>query len=288
MRAVRSASERRRDPALDRRRVVVYALGLILFYVGVLLVVRPDFSAPGALNQVALGIMFAPTVGALAAVVLAAGRIQFGRPTWWIAAAFVPPLLILAVTVAVAADGDVSMDAAEIPRVLALLPLAALAGSVSAVGEEIGWRGFLWPLLRRHLGFWISAAVTIVVWWAYHAPLIFVGAYGSVSGLPAFTVAIIGFVLFVGVLTERSGSIWPSVLAHGVWNGAVATDYRPEFGGGPVFTGTDDLLGEFGWIAALTMLGIGLATAVWHVRRPITQRATVERGPRQRRRSDRP
>jgi hypothetical protein len=29
------------------------------------------------------------------------------------------------------------------------------------------------------------------------------------------------FVLFVGVLTERSRSIWPSVLAHGSWNGLV-------------------------------------------------------------------
>jgi hypothetical protein len=34
------------------------------------------------------------------------------------------------------------------------------------------------------------------------------------GGIPAFTVGLLGFVLFVAVLSERSRSIWPSVLAR--------------------------------------------------------------------------
>jgi membrane protease YdiL (CAAX protease family) len=56
-----------------------------------------------------------------------------------------------------------------------------------------------------------------------HAGLTFAGWYGFNGGIPAFTVALLGFVLFVGVLTERSRSVWPSVLAHGSWNARVAS-----------------------------------------------------------------
>jgi len=37
--------------------------------------------------------------------------------------------------------------------------------------------------------------------------LIFAGWYGFMGGIPAFTVGLLGFVLFVGVLTERSRSV---------------------------------------------------------------------------------
>lgn len=87
--------------------------------------------------------------------------------------------------------------------------------------------------------------------------------------------AITGFILFVGVLTDRSRSMWLSVLAHGAGNALVATAYLastssdaippcrdgvcPDFAGDDyLFTGPQSLLGEFGWIAAATMLSLGL------------------------------
>ncbi|MGB9373650.1 MAG: CPBP family glutamic-type intramembrane protease, partial [Jiangellales bacterium] len=99
-------------------------------------------------------------------------------------------------------------------------------------------------------------------------PLILLGWYGSLAGLAAFTVAIAGFTLFVGVLTDRSSSLWPSVVAHGAWNGLVATSFAATEGVDrvPAFSGSDALLGEFGWLAAVTMFVLGLATAWWHTR----------------------
>jgi membrane protease YdiL (CAAX protease family) len=82
-------------------------------------------------------------------------------------------------------------------------------------------------------------------------------------------VGLLGSVLFVGVLTERSRSIWPSVVAHGSWNGLV----QPYFSSSGavedrVFTGDRYLLGEFGWLAAVGMLILGVAFAWWHFRTP--------------------
>jgi Type II CAAX prenyl endopeptidase Rce1-like len=126
----------------------------------------------------------------------------------------------------------------------------------------------------------------VPIWWLYHLPAVLLWGYGFVGGLPAFTVAITGFTLCVGVLTDRSRAIWPSVLAHGAWNGIVAKAYLASLSGTAsadcswsacpapfdstegVFTGSQTWLGEFGWIAALSMLALGVIAARWHLRHP--------------------
>jgi membrane protease YdiL (CAAX protease family) len=278
-----SAVSQRDDPRYDARRLVAYFLGLIASYAGVVAVMRPG---QGEIGKVALGIMFAPTVGAIAAVLFAHGRIRFGRLTKHIFLAFLPPLVILATTWAAAMFTDVSVHPENLLMLVVLSPYFALAGTFSAIGEEIGWRGFLWPLFRGRMGFWMSSLVMVPIWWLYHLPAVLFWGYGSVGGLPAFTVAITGFILFVGVLTDRSRAIWPSVLAHGAWNGMVSKAYFislsgtpalactdgvcPDFAGGDyLFTGPQSLLGEFGWIAAISMLVLGLASGWWHMRHPV-------------------
>jgi hypothetical protein len=59
----------------------------------------------------------------------------------------------------------------------------------------------------RRLTFVVSSVIIVAVWWIYHAVLTFAGWYGFNGGIPAFSVALVGFVLFVGVLTERSRSV---------------------------------------------------------------------------------
>ena len=135
------------------------------------------------------------------------------------------------------------------------------------MGEEIGWRGFLWPLLRSRWGFLATAGMMFVIWWSFHVPIVLFGWYGSLGGLPAFTVGIAGFVLFTGVITDRSRSLWPSVVAHGAWNALVATSFAVDDAGDiTAFTGSEALLGEFGWVAAVGSLLLGVLVAVWHIR----------------------
>ena len=258
------ASERT-DPSRDVRRLVLYFGGLIAVYA---LSVAAFWNAE---NKAGLfvAVMFAPTVGALLARYLGPGVIQWGRPGWWLLAGLAPAAVVLAAYYIGAALGLDTLAAGTLVKALIGAPIAVGSACIQAVGEEIGWRGFLWPLLRSRRSFIFSAVVVCAVWWLYHVPLILLGWYGTVSGLAAFTVAIIGFTLFVGVLTDRSKSLWPSVVAHGAWNGLVATGFAVTTVAGarlPAFAGSTTWVGEFGWLAAIASLVLGVAAAIWHLR----------------------
>ncbi|HWJ52057.1 MAG TPA: CPBP family intramembrane glutamic endopeptidase, partial [Propionibacteriaceae bacterium] len=170
------------------------------------------------LDKFVIGVMLAPTVGAVLACVFGPGVIRFGMPSWWLLAAFLPAVLVFLITLVPApVSGAVTFHPDQVGALLLMAVPQSLLLCIFALGEEIGWRGFLWPLMRRRLSFLASTAIMSVVWWIYHAGLIFAGWFGFVGGIPAFTVGLLGFVLFFGVLTERSRSVWPSVLAHGSW-----------------------------------------------------------------------
>ncbi len=88
-------------------------------------------------------------------------------------------------------------------------------------GEEFGWRGYLLPRLAPLGGVW-AAILSGIVWGVWHAPLIIVSGY-NFRGHPWLGVG--GMVLFcvpLGIvfawLRFRSGSVWPSTLAHAAVN----------------------------------------------------------------------
>ena len=143
-------------------------------------------------------LMFAPTVGAVLAWAFGGGRIQWGRPNWWILAGLIPAIAVLGVYLLGSMVGWDVVDPSLLRSALTAAPVAIFSASLSAIGEEIGWRGFLWPLLRGRSGFWISSLIIGVIWWVYHVPLIIFGWYGDLAHLPAFTVAIVGITLFIG------------------------------------------------------------------------------------------
>ncbi len=251
------------------RQLLWYFGGLIIIYAVALTAFWP--ATGGTPNQALFPvIMFAPTAGALLARFFGGARIQWGRPSLWILAGLIPALTALGAYLLGNAMGWVTLDPSLLWVALGVAPLSILIASLSAVGEEIGWRGFLWPTLRARLGFWRTGLIVFLIWWTYHVPVILLGWYGSVAGLPAFTVAIAGFVLFVGVLTDRARSMWPSLAAHGAWNALVATGFAVDVAGRavPAFDGNQVLLGEFGWLAAVTTAILGGLTAWWHVTHP--------------------
>ncbi|HET6474898.1 MAG TPA: CPBP family intramembrane glutamic endopeptidase [Thermoleophilia bacterium] len=262
---------KRTDPKRDARRLVLYFGGLIVVYAAAVAM----FWGAEDKNGVFLLVMFAPTVGALLARFAGPGVIQWGRPTWWILAGLIPAAAALVAYSLGSLLGLDTVDAQTLVKALAASPLAILTASLSAAGEEIGWRGFLWPLLRRRRSFLFSSLVIAVIWWVYHVPLILLGWYGTRSGILAFTVAIVGITLLLGVITDRSRSVWPSILTHGVWNALVATGFAVTTASGDkleAFTGGTTWVGEFGWLAALSVLVAGIVATVWHLRVPSSHR----------------
>jgi membrane protease YdiL (CAAX protease family) len=154
---------------------------------------------------------------------------RWGRPRWFPLGG---PLLIVAAVYAVS-YGIAALTglAAWSPRwgepariVLNLgvnlilgLPLAALY----ALGEELGWRGYLQPRLES-AGVPFAFLFVAVLWWAYHLPLVVLGGYLADSsplfGQARFLLLEIALSLLFAWASYRAGSVWPAVWFHAAHN----------------------------------------------------------------------
>jgi membrane protease YdiL (CAAX protease family) len=105
---------------------------------------------------------------------------------------------------------------------IALLVLGFLFSVLGALGEEIGWRGFLAPLLAGRLGFTGLVWCSWLPWFLFYLWLFFLAGSYSKPAL-ALQVLTIGTLLFgLNVLLVwlrlRTGSLWPPVLFHALHN----------------------------------------------------------------------
>jgi uncharacterized protein len=89
---------------------------------------------------------------------------------------------------------------------------------VSALGEEIGWRGFLVPQLAKMTSFTKTALVSGIIWAIWHYPLIIFTDYNGRTttfySLFCFTLCVIGISFVFAWLRLKSGSLWTGVLLH--------------------------------------------------------------------------
>jgi membrane protease YdiL (CAAX protease family) len=91
--------------------------------------------------------------------------------------------------------------------VAVLVLMGFTAAVVAPVCEEVVFRGYLYPAVKRFAGPWMSALCTA---------LMFSAAHGSVSALvPLFV-----FGLALAALYEFTGSIWAPIAAHFLFNSA--------------------------------------------------------------------
>src|SRR5271167_1758860 len=95
-------------------------------------------------------------------------------------------------------------------------------GMASALGEEIGWRGFLVPELFKTTGFTTTAIISGVVWSCWHYPLLIWGDYNNGTpawfGLTCFTIMIVSDSVIFAWTRLKSGSLWTGALLHASHN----------------------------------------------------------------------
>ncbi len=255
-------------------------------------------------QAVAVAMMFTPTLAVfVAGRVVPDGRRFVDRVglkpgpfrRWWRAAlqAWLVPLAVgvVAVVLAVAFgllrvdlvhfSGFAAMLREKVPGV-ALPPVrwlawvsivqvafAAFVNMLPALGEEIGWRGFLQPVLtaRRPV---LGTLATGVVWGLWHAPLLLLGY--NFPGLP-WPLQLLGMCVFttlasvvLGRLRQRAGTVWVSALAHGSIN-AVGSLPLLVIAAGTTVGPMGTLVGLAGWIP----LTIWAAIVVLQARRPAAE-----------------
>lgn len=146
---------------------------------------------------------------------------------------------------------------------IAMLPLTAFINLVPALGEELGWRGWLLPKLMP-LGTLPALLASGVIWGLWHAPLILLGYnYPDAPGWLGVA-AMVGMCVLVGAvfgwLRLRSGSVWPAALAHAAFNGAGGTYLLFAAAGEHVDTTQATILGWSGWIVPLVLVVVLIAS----------------------------
>jgi membrane protease YdiL (CAAX protease family) len=104
--------------------------------------------------------------------------------------------------------------------VLGQLMLTALVTTPVLWGEEFGWRSYLQIRLLNQRPL-LAAIATGVIWGLWHYPIIALGYEryeNPLVGLLIFPVLTILLSLIFGWLRLKTGSIWPSSLAHAATN----------------------------------------------------------------------
>ena len=112
--------------------------------------------------------------------------------------------------------------------VVGSITYAPVMNAVLALGEEIGWRGFLYPQLKAKFGTKKALVVHGLIWGAWHFPLIWLigyeygfGYFGyPVVGMLVFAVIAAGWGILHAWIYEKSGSIWLPAILHGAINAA--------------------------------------------------------------------
>lgn len=152
---------------------------------------------------------------------------------------------------------------------LAQLLVAPFINAIPALGEEIGWRGFLLPRLCR-FGQWPATILTGVIWGLWHAPVILLGFnYPGLPPVEALACMVIGGVLLsvlFGWLRLASGSIWPSAIAHGCVNAVAGLGVLLVAAGHPVDNASTGLTGWTGWIVMILVIAGLVVTKRFPVR----------------------
>jgi uncharacterized protein len=153
-------------------------------------------------------------------------------------------------------------------RFLKYLLLWLTVGAVDltryAAGEEIGWRGYM---LTRLIDADVPAPILVsgIVWAAWHMPLILSGQYASgphptLSAI-FFTIDTTALAVVIAWLRLSSGSIWPCIWAHCVWNEVIEGAFDLSTEGYSMWVGESGIL-----CATATIIFAIVLFKVWPLR----------------------
>ncbi|RMB12711.1 CPBP family intramembrane glutamic endopeptidase [Eilatimonas milleporae] len=131
---------------------------------------------------------------------------------------------------------------------------------ITALGEEIGWRGFLVPHLMQRVGFAHASVLSGLVWAAWHIPLIYGTSYNAgPSGLHMqmlnFTLLSVGLSFAYTYLRLKSGSLWPVTTLHAAHNVFILSIFQPMT---LAYEDTRLYANEFGIVLPLVSLAVAL------------------------------
>jgi len=101
----------------------------------------------------------------------------------------------------------------------------------NALGEEIGWRGFLTPELYNKYGYIKTSLIIGIIWAVWHYTVLILGDYNNGTpywyGLICFTIFIIAATFIFTWFTIKSGSVFPAMILHATNNLYIQQIFTP-------------------------------------------------------------
>ena len=129
--------------------------------------------------------------------------------------------------------------------------IAPFINMLFALGEEIGWRGAMYPYLKGKLGVTKGRIVGGVIWGCWHWPAMILAGYeygkeylgAPVLGPIIFCLSTTAMGILIDYVYEKTGTIWMPSLMHGAINAFTIFAYmtKPEYADkailGPAYIG---------------------------------------------------
>jgi membrane protease YdiL (CAAX protease family) len=145
------------------------------------------------------------------------------------------------------------------------LPVSFALTCTAALGEEIGWSGFLVPQVAKEYGFTAAALTRGIVWSVWHYPMIIAGIYRNESplwfNLVCFTIVLTGTSFIYTWFRLKSGSLWTGMFLHASHNTFIQSFFKRIKIAAAIKAYFID---EFG--AALAFMSVILAFVFWRKR----------------------
>jgi uncharacterized protein len=174
----------------------------------------------GSLVPSTVGIIFVALLRGRSGVRTLLRRLVHGRIglSWYLAALAVAMLAPLAVGVSILFGGNTPVVNNTILGVFLLFAFMIFPGS--ALGEELGWRGFALPRLQARHSALRSSLVLGILWGCWHLPVWLRGTESPPIGLyiPFVVAVIASSVIYTWLYNNTGGSLLIIVLFHAASN----------------------------------------------------------------------
>jgi len=176
------------------------------------------------------------------------------------------------------------------PRATALflaIPCYAVLGVIGstarALGEEIGWRGFLLPRLVQQAGFTWGCLISGCIWAVWHYPGLLFADYNAGTkpafALTCFTLMVIADSYIFGWLRLKSGSLWTGAVMHASHNLFIQAIFdRMTASGGRVLYVTTEF--GFGLVLSIAAFALYFWTRRGEVPTPVQVDNSIEQSDR--------
>jgi membrane protease YdiL (CAAX protease family) len=228
---------------------------IIFFVIFIILSIIFQYLAisSGKLMPWVIGIMWSPGIAALAARLIVQKNLRnlgwgWGKTRYQLISYLLPLVFCIIVygIVWLARLGIFSSDAysslvsrqfgLETPlsfglSLLIMITVGMLLSLVTALGEEIGWRGFLVPELYKMTSFTKTSIIIGIIWAVWHYPgILYTGYYSGDKpwyAIPCFTLMVIGLSFIMSWLRLKSGSLWTAAILHASHNIFIQAVFDP-------------------------------------------------------------